>query len=227
MTYPAVVDEAATLSALCAGHSIARYGDGEFNLARGHGIPCQRVSDPLRDRLAGILRDSGECLVGIPNLHSDTPKSAFWQKYSDTNDLLSDRTYYSSFISRPDSAPWIDSAAYWCALESLWAGKAVTLVHSDSWKSLQREDLTSALSVREVFGPTTNAFEYYDDILACIGNPDGPVLLCLGPTATVLTVDLCTKGVHAIDMGHVGIFLRKHRRGEPMPLTPAEKARDF
>jgi hypothetical protein len=29
--------------------------------------------------------------------------------------------------------------------------------------------------------------------------------------------------VHAIDLGHVGMFLRKRRRGEPMTVTAADK----
>jgi len=34
---------------------------------------------------------------------------------------------------------------------------------------------------------------------------------------------LCAKGVHAIDLGHVGMFLRKYRRGEPMWLSKDDK----
>jgi hypothetical protein len=37
-------------------------------------------------------------------------------------------------------------------------------------------------------------------------------------------VDLCAKGVHAIDLGHVGMFLRKARAGRPMTVTTEDKA---
>lgn len=224
MIYPTCLSEYETLWRVLDGRSLARYGDGEFNLCLGHSIPCQPVSERLQKRLREILKDSGECLVGIPDLHSPTPKAAFWNKYHGMVGLLVDREYASSFISRPDSAPWIDTQDYWLALESIWRGKDVTLVHSESWKSLQTDDLNSARSVREVYAPKTNAFADYDEILEFIGTPTGPVLICLGPTATVLAVDLCEKHVHAIDMGHIGLFLRKHRRGEPMTLTAADKA---
>jgi len=227
--YPSVIDEVATLQAVLDGSSLARFGDGELNLARGLDIPCQRWSAGLQHRLMGILEDSGRCLVGIPNIHSATPKAVFWSKYLTlAPPLLADREYVSAFISRPDSAPWIDTPVYWDALEMLWAGKDVTLVRGDSLKALSPIDLDSAKSIRTILVRKTNAFACYDETLDLIGRPSGPVLLCAGPTATVLAVDLCARGVHAVDLGHVGVFLRKHRRGDmATSLTPAEKARDF
>jgi hypothetical protein len=38
-----------------------------------------------------------------------------------------------------------------------------------------------------------------------------------------MAVDLCAIGIQAIDLGHIGLFLRKHRRGEPMVVTQADK----
>lgn len=193
--YPRVSGELVTLGLVLAGHSLARYGDGEINLALGHDIPCQRWSATLQKRLQGILKDSRECLVGLPNIRSETPKSAFWNKYLTlAAPLLAERPYVSSFVSRPDSAPWIDTPEFWDALASLWHGKDVTLVRSTSAKALQPDDLVGALSVRDVIAQKTNAFSQYDDILDEIGRPTGVVLLCLGPTATVLAVDLCRMG---------------------------------
>jgi hypothetical protein len=227
--YPEVIGEVETLDRVLAGASLARYGDGELNLARGLDIPCQRWSATLQNRLQDILRQSGDCLVGIPNIRSVTPKAPFWNKYLElAPPLLSDRPYVSAFISRPDSAPWIDTPEYWQALEQVWADKHVTLVRSESAKALQPDDLGQARSIREVIAPKTHAFDRYQTTLEAIGTPQGPVLLCLGPTATVLAVELCARGVQAVDLGHVGMFLRKYRRGEPATsLTPAEKARDF
>jgi hypothetical protein len=39
-------------------------------------------------------------------------------------------------------------------------------------------------------------------------------------------VDLCKRGVHAIDFGHVAIFMRKRKRGEPLVVTEDDKAVD-
>lgn len=222
MTYPSVLSEAATLAAVVAGVSLARYGDGEFNLCRGGTSKCQPFASSLQRRLREILQASGECLVGIPNLRSATPKAAFWAKYDTCADLLAARPYGSAFISRPDSAPWIDTPAYWAQLERLWVGEDVTVVRGGR-HGLCADDLVGAIRVREVVAPSQQAWTEYDALLARIGTPSR-ALLCVGPTATVLAVDLCAKGVHAVDLGHVALFLRKHRRGEPMTVTAEDKA---
>ncbi len=220
--YPHLVSEWTTLAAMLDGKSMARYGDGEINLCRGGDAKLQKHHPALQARLCAILRDSGECGVAIPNIRSETPKGPFWTKYLGAVALLEpERKYYSSFVTRPDSAPWIDTSEYWAAMQDLWRGYDVTLVRG-SQKSLTADDLVGALSVTEVVAPARQAWSEYPALLERIGTPSR-ALLCLGPTATVLAVDLCAKGVHAIDLGHVGMFLRKHRRGEPMVVTDADK----
>lgn len=225
MKYPAVLGELETLKAICAGASIARYGDGEFKMAAHNaGIKSQEPHAVLSQRLREILHNSGDCLVGIPNIRSETPKAEFWGPQMRFAGLLSDRPYVSSFISRPDSAPWINTAAYWALLESLWVGQDITVV-GGSGKSLQPEDLVGAGTITHIQCPRQHAFAEYASILDRIGTPKR-ALLCLGPTATVLAVDLCARGVHAIDLGHVGMFLRKVRRGEPLSVTASDRAHD-
>lgn len=219
-SYPPTLSELDTLDLVRSGMSLARYGDGEFNLCRGVGIPSQPADPLLCASLRSILNDSGLCLVGIPNLRSTTPKAEFWNKYQNATNLLSARTYASAFVTRPDSAPWINTPNYWQAIESLWVGLDVTLVRG-SERSLTAADLRGA-HVTEIIAPKVNAWAEYDELLRRIGTPKRAIL-CLGPTATVLAVDLCARGVHAIDLGHVGLFLRKHRRGEPMVRTEADK----
>ena len=206
-SYPHVMSEVETLQAVCGGASLARYGDGEFKLCRGGAIKSQPANDALARRLRGILSDSGACLVGLPNLHSPTPKAAHWANYRGVAGLLSDRPYASAFVSRPDSAPWIDTDAYWAQMASLWEGQAVTLVRG-SGKSLTSARLSSATSVTEILCPASDAWSVYDQLLEQIGTP-ARALLCCGPTATVMAVDLCAKGVHAVDLGHAGMFLHR------------------
>jgi hypothetical protein len=222
-TYPHVLSEMETLDQVLAGKSIARYGDGEFKLCHGHSCVSQQHVRQLSKRLRGILHDSGACLVGIPNIHSQTPKAPFWNGFLRESQLLTDRAYVSSFITRPDSAPWIDTPEYWQRIESLWVGRTVTLVRG-STKSLVAEDLIGARTVDEVVCDRQHAFQHYDEILRRIGTPER-VLLCLGPTATVLASDLCAKGVHAVDVGHIGLFLKKHRKGLPMWVTREDKGK--
>jgi hypothetical protein len=219
--YPHVLNEQQTLDAVLHGWSLARYGDGEFHLCSGLGIKCQRYDRALQHRLLGILKSSGDCLVGIPNIHSPTPKAEFWKPFLGASRFLGEKRYVSAFVSRPDSAPWIDTPAYWAQLESLWRDQDVTLVRGSA-RSLTAADLAGARSVTEVIAPKRDAWRDYDALLERIGTP-ARALLCLGPTATVMAVDLCAKGVHAIDIGHVGLFLKKHRRGESMTVTEADK----
>lgn len=220
--YPSVLTEVETMREVLAGRSLARYGDGELKMASHMaGIKSQQADPLLTARLKDILQSSGECMVGIPNILSETPKAPHWEKYKRFAWLLADRPYVSSFVTRPDSAPWINTPDYWRALESLWIGQDVTLVRG-SGKSLTAEDLVGAREVREILAPRQHAWSEYHALMGRIGRPTR-VLLCLGPTATVMAADLCEKGVHAIDLGHIGMFLRKVRRGDPLVVTEADK----
>lgn len=206
--WPHVLSEMATLDRVLAGASLARYGDGEFKCAKGGSIKSQDAHPVLARRLREILHDSGDCLIGIPNLHSATPKAEYWQQQADRHsDLLADRAYVSAFVSRPDSAPWINTAEYWDKVAQLWRGRPVTLVRG-SGKAFTPELMTGHGGITEILAPKHSAWTEYDVLLARIGTPDR-VLLSLGPTATVMAVDLCRQGVHAIDTGHMGAFRRR------------------
>lgn len=215
--YPQVLGEMETLDLILSGRSIARYGDGEFKLCRGGHIKSQERDPVLAKRLREILIVSGECLVGIPNRYSPTPKQAYWEQQAQgALSLLANRSYVSSFVSRADSAPWINTEAYWAKVETLWCGRDVTLVRG-SGKTFTTELMLGAGTITEIIGPKTSAWSDYDSLMERIGTPDR-VLLSLGPAATVMAVDLCAKGVHAIDVGHMGAFYRKWLKAEEVAV---------
>jgi len=234
MTYPNVLGELQTLRLVLEGRSLSRYGDGELKMAsHDAGIKSQDSDPDLSRRMREILLVSGECLVGLPNIHEviqqqvSDQKVEHWVRYLRFKWLLKPgREYVSSFVTRPDSAPWINTPDYWDLLESLWRGQDVTLVRG-SGKSLTAERLMEwgARSVTEILAPRQHAWAEYQSLLQRIGTPKR-ALLCVGPTATVMAVDLCAKGVHAIDLGHVGMFLKKHKAQEPMVVSDEEKAVD-
>lgn len=201
-----------TLDLVLSGRSLARYGDGEFKMARDAsiGIKSQHADAELSRRLASILHESGDCIVGIPNIRSATPKAEFWGEKVQpwATPLLSPhRHYVSSFISRADSAPWINTREYWSKVEQLWRGQDVTLVRG-SGKAFTPEMMVGAGAVTEILGPRNSAWSSYDELLERIGTP-AHVLISLGPTATVMAVELCARGVHAVDVGHMGAFYRR------------------
>jgi hypothetical protein len=207
-SYPNVLNEFATVEALRQGKSIARFGDGEFKLCFGKKCVSQIADSNLQAELLSILSRQTNCLVGIPNINSDTPKKDFWQSYTSpkiTSLLNPEKQYASSFITRPDSAPWIDTPEYWESIRSLWLGKDVTLVYG-SENSLTPDALSGAKSVQVINVPAKNAYAKIDIIQEQISN--NLVILCCGATATVLASRLCDQGKQAIDLGHVGMFLK-------------------
>ena len=214
MSYPNVVSEWATLAHAHAGGSIARYGDGELKMALGRSA-CAQAADP---RLAKILRTiladtSGDCLPCIPNIAVKTAKDPFWTQYRAgqyTRLYTAKGPYGSAFVSRPDSAPWIDTEDYWASVSELWNDREVVLVRG-SGKSLKFGDLHGAAKVQEILCTPQNAFVYFDELVEMLKGEKRRVLLCLGPTATALAWELSKTGVHALDLGHVGMFMR--RRG--------------
>lgn len=224
--WPMVRDEDETLDLVLSGRSIARFGDGEINLMFGRKCITQPPSVRLACRLKQVIDEPGECLIGIPHMRGPKP---FWKKFdnAETRDLFAaGRTYGSAFITRPDSAPWINRPDYWEKVRDLWRGRKVTLVRG-SEKSLTRATIPEAGHVHEIVAHCKDAFEKasYGRILAAIGASD-IVLLCLGPTATILAHDLTKRGQWAVDLGHIGMFLGKHDRGEPMLVTEADRQID-
>ena len=130
--YPRVVSETETLDAVLAGKSLTRYGDGEFRLAMGGAKNISQVAHPKLEReLVDILKIKQDfCLVAIPDMNQLSPKWWFWKKYVNTYPrmLSHEITYYSQFITRPDSAPVIDVPEFSDRMEGLWRDQEVVLV---------------------------------------------------------------------------------------------------
>lgn len=211
------MSERETLEAAHEGLSLARYGDGEIKLALDRDAKSQHGDPVLAKRLRQILvAPPSNCLVCIPNIETDaTPKVEFWRQYRDRRylRLYGGGPYGSSFITRPDSAPWIDVPEYWQRVIDLWRGRNVVLVRGSS-KSLTAADLTLAQSCEEIVVSRQHAWDDYGSLMARLIEERGGrrVLLCLGATATVLAYDLAETGVQALDLGHIGMFLRKEGR---------------
>ena len=210
--YPNVLSEDATLDEILKGRSVARYGDGEIRLMFGGTSASQKADKSLAVELRMILMDSDpRVLPCIPNARSKTPKAKNWEKYTipkiTTKYTLP--VYGSSFITRPDSAPWIDRPDYWDRMTSIWAGKDVTLVIG-SQRSLTPARMSVAKSIRVVEGTYRDSYQIINELMEKIGRPAGPVILCLGATATVMASRLAKIDVHAVDLGHYGM-MAKHK----------------
>lgn len=212
--YPRVVNENDTLDAVLSGKSITRYGDGEFRLAMGGTKNVSQIAHPrLREELCEILVTPQKfCLVAIPDMNDKSPKWWFWSKYQNKYPrmLHPKMTYYSQFITRPDSAPGIDVPEFYDRMEKLWMGQEVVLVRGSERSLVEgRGTMALATKVHPVLCARRDAYQEIDrverDVLALNTKR---VLLCAGAMATVLTYRLAKKGLHAIDLGHIGYLWR-------------------
>ena len=222
MAYPQVTGEYETLACVLSGMSIARYGDGEFNLVRGGNCVSQRRVPGIQTELQNILKSHDKrLLVAIPRLDPRSPKNVNWVKCCSHYEsyLSPKKEYFSAFITRPDSAPWIATDDYYAAIERLWKGKEVTMVYG-SERSLSKDfpALASAKRIDVVETDYAHTYHRIDQIernIHLAGNET--VLLMCGPTATCLAARLADDAFHAIDLGHIGMWWMAHNNPKLVP----------
>lgn len=212
MKYPHCLSEIETIEAAIAGRNLARYGDGEFSIMTGGNCVSQIFDPKLSIELQQVLSTKNKrTLPCLPTPFGGTAKKANWLKFTDKKYMRyfdMEKTYGSAFITRPDSAPQIDTPAYWTRASDLWKDKDISIVLG-SLRSLRPEVLRAqAKSVKEIWGPRRDAYAEIRRIEEEIGRPGHTVLLCLGPAATVLADRLAKKDIHAVDLGHIGMFMR-------------------
>ena len=206
--YPEILSEDVTLGE-ASKVSIARFGDGEWRCAIGGACTSQRADVALSRELQHILLRPNGCLVCLPNVFGGCPRKESWIRYTADQYVkyCGAKVYGSAFITRPDNAPWIDRPEFWERVRNLWRGQEIVLVTGDK-KSITTEMIGAEAVVREVHGPRQHAYAEIDRIEEEIGKTSARVLLCLGTTATVLAYRLSRKGIHALDLGHIGMFMR-------------------
>lgn len=216
LAYPHVHDEFETLEKLEQGYSIARFGDGEFKLISGRTQirePAKSVrSDGARlDIALKAVLDSPctNCISAIPRMIEESPKYSNWKRHEQRFARLMNprEDYYSAFISRPDSAPWINTREFVDRMIALWEGKEALLV-SEKETSIYRLVSMTAGKLIHIPCPHRETWSVSRAILKSIrlAKPD-IVLLSCGPAATVMANDVCAMGIQAIDIGSGGQFM--------------------
>ena len=204
--------------------SIARFGDGEFDMITGTGMKYQRYDPNLAKRLDEVLKkNENGLLIGINNVidlqysekYNDFAKN-FWRGWLKDNKfkllklLSKNRQYYSSNIIRVyiDYKYKTGVKEYVARLKKIWDKQDVVIVEGIYSRLGVGNDLFDNMkSTSRIICPSENAFEVYDKILKEIVKIDKNklIMLALGPTATVLAYDLYKLGYRAIDIGHVDI----------------------
>lgn len=211
--------------------SVARFGDGELDIINdaNFSLPFQENSESLRSNLKKILSETNDqVLIGIPHYFarmepSDSFKTKlYWyQKINTLNNIAKSILGYQrqSFADTQftrvymDTKKTIDVANRFKKIRSIWNNKHVLIIEGEGTKfGLGNDLLEKTKSISRIIIPAEHAFRKYDEILRETlifirhhENWNGVVLICAGPTATVLANDLGKRGIQSIDIGHLDV----------------------
>lgn len=204
--------------------SVARFGDGEFNIMRGGALGFQESDSSLAENLYEIIHERVDGLeIGIPDVFGDlseyTNKSArFWKAYlgmhrGEMVQLLDlDRVYLNTNMTRFWTGYKEKSGVKEIVelYQKIWKGRNVVFVEGELTRMGVGNNLfSSAASIKRILCPAKNAWNRYDEILSTILDLDMTrdtlFILALGPTATVLAYDLTKRGYQALDLGHLDV----------------------
>lgn len=217
--------------------SIARYGDGEFDImTAARDLHFQKKNTQLAEKLAQVLNNKDKrLLLCVPrcfntirgcNDHSGT----FWIEWGKQGNhhqqivnLIRSHTgagyrFGDAQITRP-YIDWVDSRRAertFPMLKALWAGRDILIVEGQQTRLGVGNDLfDDAASVKRILAPAVGAFERYDDIKQTIlDNYHGQlIVMALGPTATVLAADFAAMDMQALDIGNIDVEYEWYLRG--------------
>ncbi|EPC40346.1 GT-D fold domain-containing glycosyltransferase [Lacticaseibacillus paracasei] len=218
--------------------SIARFGDGEFNLMLdAKGIGFQEYTPAIADALKQSFKGGKGVLVALPHGFTSTRLDrpyikSFWWSYVVRNKSKIDSitattetsTYYDASFTRTATELKNRKRASQTisSVKSIWSDRDVLMVEGKSTRFGVGNDLFSqARSVKRIIAPEESAFEKISEITTSIINvldemkqvEKSPViLLSLGPTASVLAVELSNRA-QCIDIGHFDLQYESFVRG--------------
>ena len=205
--------------------SFSRFGDGEISwiFRDANGYFGQNNSSELSSRLLEVVNSSvDDLIIGVPSFFDDMYQYNFKRKISRNAHLLSNHKRWKSVISvgqcygdslitrvynGRNNIDYVEVLfKEWC---SVWRNRNVVIVEGEHTKfGVGNDLLTDAKTVRRIVGPAENAFSKLNELhdLARIFYEDDVLfLICLGPTATILSYDIAVDGHQAIDIGHLDI----------------------
>ena len=206
--------------------SVARFGDGEFNLILGNAIGFQEYDEELSRRLKEILMTKDEgMLIGISRRFGtlddvDEQVRAYWrcfmiQHRAAIYEMLDfDKTYIDTCMTAhsievddhttPECRA--DTEKYYNLVRQIWEGKEITVIKGEDTEKFTYDIYDNAKSVSYIYGPKEHAWREYKRILAEAEKlpKDRLIIAVLGPTAKVLAYDLHKQGYRVLDIGHMG-----------------------
>jgi len=203
-----ILGEVDTIKAVLSGKSLARYGDGELKIMQGSGYSREPANALLTAALLqSFMHPHHECLIGIPTWDKRGPKYENWMRHRERfRSLMNQRVYASAFVTRPDSAPWINTTEYAQLVEKIWKGRRAVVL-CESGGSMIRTVERSASEAIHVVAPHERAFAQIHKLEDRVLKQGADVaIVCCGPTASILAHRLAPQ-VQAVDLGSAGQFL--------------------
>lgn len=204
--------------------SLSRFGDGEFLWMTGeHLNSYQDYSENFSYDLKKSFQSKNKnLLIGIPygivnskecNLHAKMHwkiiKANCYKRILEFADL--NKTYCNASITRP----YIDYCNYELStnkfnnLKRIWENRDIVFIEGEKTKLGIGNDLfDNAKSIKRIICPAENAYEKKDNIKDVIVKnipKNVMILAALGPTASILAVEMTDLGYQFIDIGHVDV----------------------
>lgn len=220
------------------GVSIARFGDGEFDMISGiRDLKFQKSSPELGKALKKVLNTKkSSLLLCVPrtfksirgcNWHA----AMYWTRWGIEEQNLKpiveklniecgkEYVFGDALITRPfiDWTTKRSAKHIWRGLKRIWNNRDLLIVEGCQTRlGVGNDLLANAKSIKRILAPSIGAFEKYDAILETTLNlyRDELVLIALGPTATVLAAELSARGIQALDVGHMDIEYEWYCRGD-------------
>lgn len=233
---------------------IARYGDGEFDLAldkKDEGF--QKRNPEIAKALLEVLSNKNQnLLICVPRCMNTVKEcndhsKEFWIEWGRRDNHHQEivqmvRGYAGNNYRFGDSQitrPYIDwktdkrAKKIFPMLKQLWGGKDILIVEGAQTRLGVGNNLfDNATKVERILCPAIGAFENREEIKECIlKHYRGQlILMALGPTATVLAAEFASKNIQVLDIGNVDIeyewFLRGAKDRIPIPGKFTNEAKD-
>lgn len=200
--------------------SFVRFGDGEINIINGKSIPFQNYDEKLASIMLEILEKNVEDLyVGINYgyFHTSKHMNEYNRKFylldvKPLRDFLIkhcnlDRTYIAAaFNQMYIGSNGNDLQDYYDNIKKMFKGRQLVIFAGKGiLDNLENDVFEEAESKEFVWGPSKNAFEYFDEIYeqARTYSKDKTLCFILGPASKALVYRLSQEGYMAWDIGHM------------------------
>ena len=215
--------------------NIARFGDGEISLINKRGIPFEKYSPELAQKLSDILKNNQDNLMVGINYHYFYPKynPQMWDEISDfakmfyiknvpslrrnlIKSINLNTKYYSSDLYLKEYAQEVYRES-----KKIWNNKDIVLVTCENLiKNIKYDIYSNAKSIKYIFIPNKYCYSKTEHVYQEISKygKDKLYILQAGPAATVWAAELenIGGGYRALDLGHLQKQYDFYKRGIDM-----------